>query len=613
MKHLFFTFTLMAVFAALVPSTMSAHDFEVDGIYYNISGNNVSVTYCGSSFFNSTDYSGVVVIPDSVTYDGRTYPVTNIEYAAFAYCNKVTNIILPHSLTTIGNQAFRSCSGLLGMTIPSSVTKIGTWTFLDCNSLSSLAVESGNPVYDSRDNCNAIIKTADNSLIYACVNTVIPNSVTKIGDYAYHDACRDLTSIEIPEQITYIGRSAYCNLSKITSIVVPRAVTFIGEQAFGFCNNLASIVVESGNPVYDSRDNCNAIIETASNTLITGCYNTIIPSTVTRIGNQSFNGISKLTSIDIPDGVTYIGVYSFANTKLRTVVIPESVTEICDQAFYYCTTLTSANIPDGVPYIGSYAFYCCSNLTNISIGKSVRSVGYYAFGRCPKLTSIELPDEVTYIGDYAFLSDIALQSINLGNYITNIGQETFSYCRSLKQINIPNSVTSIDRKAFEECTALEEVTIGDAVTSIGYRAFNHCSALKKLKLGSAVSSIGNEAFYGCDSLVNVMCKATTVPEANNNTFYNCYNQAKLYIPAESVEAYQAHNEWGRFTHMIPFIGAGPGDANGDGMINIADVTSLIDMLLSGEELPAYYDVNGDGEVNINDITNIIDMLMSGGF
>ena len=100
---------------------------------------------------------------------------------------------------------------------------------------------------------------------------------------------------------------------------------------------------------------------------------------------------------------------------------------------------------------------------------------------------------------------------------------------------------------------------------------------------------------------------------NHNTFNGRYDIATLFVPAEALENYQAHSIWGRFTHMIPFIGAGPGDANGDGMINIADVTSLIDMLLSGEELPAYYDVNGDGEVNINDITNIIDMLMSGGF
>ena len=163
-----------------------------------------------------------------------------------------------------------------------------------------------------------------------------------------------------------IGDGAFTGCESLTSITIPSSVTSIGSNAFTGCSGLESIRVESGNTVYDSRNNCNAIIETATNTLLYGCQNTIIPSSVTSIGNNAFRECSGLTSITIPSSVTTIG----------------------NNAFRDCSGLTSINIPNSVTSIGGYAFTGCSSITSIEIPSSVTSIGSNAFERCSSLNSI---------------------------------------------------------------------------------------------------------------------------------------------------------------------------------------------------------------------------------
>ena len=164
------------------------------------------------------------------------------------------------------------------------------------------------------------------------------------------------------------------------------------------------------------------------------------------------------------------------------------------------------------------------------------------------------------------------------------------------------------------CTNLKDVTFGSSVTSIGERAFN-LTAIENLVLPASVATISEHAFSYCDKLNSVVCKATVPPAAA--TVFDCnefedqdivYHEAILFVPNESLEAYRAHEEWGKFEHIVPFIGAGPGDVNGDGNVSIGDVTNLIDMLINGDA-PAYSDVNGDGQVSIADITALIDQLL----
>ena len=220
---------------------------------------------------------------------------------------------------------------------------------------------------------------------------VIPKSidgkmVTSIGFLAF-SGCSGLTSITIPEGVTSIAVGAFEGCSGLTSISIPEGVTSIGFLAFSECSGLTTIKVDSNNKKYDSRNNCNAIIDKETNTLIAGCKNTIIPEGVTSIGNYAFSRCSGLTSITIPEGVTSIGYRAFYNCSgLTSISIPEGVTSIGYSAFSGCSGLTSINIPNSVTSIGWAAFSGCSGLTSISIPKGVTSIESFAFYDCDDLT-----------------------------------------------------------------------------------------------------------------------------------------------------------------------------------------------------------------------------------
>ena len=768
MKHLLLS--LLVVMAALMPASMAAYDFEVNGIYYIKRANNtLRVTYKDNNY---NSYSGHVVLPPTVTYEGVTYTVTEIGnnafmnckellsvdiqspinaiYSkAFSGCSSLTNIELPKTLKTTGHTLFEKCTSLTSMTIPDSVTtvasnmfwyctniksihigksvsSIGNSLLLDCDSLTCITVDPENTTFDSRDNCNAIIETATNTLFLGCKTTVIPNTIETIGARAIYFvkgiktltipnsvttikeeglAGCDIHSLVIPNSVVTIETRAFqgcCNLEQIT---IGSSVTSIGESAFQSCDFIRKIfclaivppVIASDTfedspytyPIlyvptagfdsyignyYWSRFQVQEIESQAYNFVVDGIYykangnnatvntwvhnqysgDVVIPDVVVHdgtsynvvaIANQAFydcynlNSIvignnvkninanafelcTALTNVDFGDGITSIGESAFTQcVKLKSVILPASTVSIGNSAFSSCESINLLSLPENLQSIGGSAFSGCHSLTELYIPHSVSSIGISAFSKCRNLCSITVANDNTTFDSRescnAIINTIDNTLITgckgtiIPTSVVAIGRYAFYYCTDLTSIQIPNSILTIDDYAFNNCVSLSKVKLPDNIERIGKGAFGHIDSLKKVDIPASLTQIGDWAYTSSKNITQVISHATTPPSHSANSLfdYSTYTSALLSVPNESLEAYQSDSQWGKFTRIVPFIGAGPGDTNGDGNISIGDVTYLIDMLLESDELPAWADVNGDGRVSIGDITALIDLLL----
>ena len=612
---------------------LSAYDFEVDGLCYNITNDTLAPYTAEVTFKDSLSRSGTYSdmetanIPESVTYENKTYSVTSIRYCAFYFCRRLTSVTIPNSVTSIGYRAFEGCTYLTSITIPNSVTSIGIDAFQDT------------PWYDNQPDGVVYIGRVlykykgdmpDNTSI------IVENGITCITSEAFQ-WCRGLTSITLPNSVTYIGSQVFYGCTNLTSIIIPNSVTNIGTAILQWCTNLTSIIVEADNPNYDSRNNCNAIIDTKSNVLLTGCQTTMIPNDITGIGWSAFGGCTGLTSVTIPNGVTSIEDYTFEGCAgLASVTIPNSVTSIGSLAFFDCTGLTSITIPNSVTSIGSYAFSGCTGLSSATIPNGVMSIEERTFADCTSLTSITIPNSVTSIGSFAFDGCTGLSSITIPNSVTSIGYNAFGGCigltsitipnsvvslsgfrdcTNLTSVTIPNSVTSIEGGAFDGCIGLTSITIPNRVTSIGYDAFYGCTGLASVTIPNSVTSIGGRAFYGCTGLDTVVigngiteidnlygspfsncnnikylqlgsgvksignafsdtkklkqivCYAVEPPAAEKSCFYN-YN-IHVQVPCDNLEDYETDVAWGSFKYL-ECIGADNADTDGKVIVTPSD-------------------------------------------
>ena len=680
----------------------------------------IGLTSIGYEAFYYCSALTSIEIPNSVTF---------IDSWAFELCSSLTSIEIPNSVTSIGNYAFYLCSGLTSVVISNSVTYIGKSVFSNCRNLEQIIVASGNTVYDSRDNCNAIIETSTNVLISGCKNTVIPNSVTSIGYEAFY-YCRDLSSIEIPNSVTLIGNDAFaycsgltsitvladnppasgsdafysvnkgipvyvpcgsleayqnasvwyefnnympataCNSGEITAIAYPEeggsvtgegfydggvicTITAMANPGYSFINwtkdglgvsnseaysfyvagdaSFTANFVQEGTIITFADSNVKALCVANWDTNGDGELSYAEAAAVTNLGTV-FNNKRSITNFDELQyfvGLTSIGSNAFQNCNgLTSIAIPNSVKAIGSYAFQYCNGLTSIAIPNSVRSIGNYAFSGCSSLTSIAIPNSMTTIGSNAFSGCSGLTSIEIPNSVTIISDYAFsfcssLEQIIvasgntaydsrdncnaiietstnklvagckntvipnsvttigntafsgctnLMSIEIPNSVTSIGSNAFSYCTGLTSIAIPHSVTSIGSSAFGDCTNLTSIEIPNSVTSIGSSAFGDCtnltsieipnsvtsiegyvfyacSGLTSIDIPNSVTSIGDAAFYNCSGLKSLIVLAENPPTIGDDAFYRVSKGIPVYVPCGSVEAYTAAH-WGGFRTFV---------------------------------------------------------------
>lgn len=333
------------------------------------------------------------------------------------------------------------------------------------------------------------------SYSYYPTSVTLPEGLTHIGNNAFKGV--KMTTIDIPSTVTSIGKSAFIRCPNLTSLTIPAAVTSIGEQVVAECAALTSLAVESGNTTYDSRNNCNAIIETATNKMIAGCKNTVIPNGVTSIGNYVFYKQTGLTSISIPGSVTTIGEHAFED----------------------CTGLTSLSFAEGLTTIDWNAFKGCTGLaTSVTIPSTVTSIDTEAFTGCPFTSFVVADGNTTY--DSRDNCNALIQN-RWGNVTLIAG-----FPNSV----IPDEVTAIADYAFASQSTLTAVTIPASITKVGYKAFNDCSGLE-----------------------SITCLTTTPPTVDktfNSTFLNVSTTIPVYVPAGTKATYEATAGWNGFTNFI---------------------------------------------------------------
>jgi uncharacterized protein YjdB len=500
---------ILLLVALLLPVTAAAYDFEVDGIFYNINGNEAIVTYQQyANYSYQSDYNGDVNIPESVTYNGTTYTVASIGNSAFRDCSGLTSITIPNSVISIGSSAFYGCSGLTGsLTIPNSVTSIGSYAFCDCSGLTG--------------------------------SLTIPNSVTSIGSYAFCD-CSGLTgSLTIPNSVTSIARGSFKNCSGLTNINIPKSVETIYADAFVGCNSLQSFYVDEANTNYSSdkgvlissstlvmcparKDNycipstinylseyafndcmmSELTIEANSNDYLWSTATTFNRAQITSViinrrTNASFKGMSSLEYVTLGDKA---GVYvdiKFAGTGIHEVHLPYAVT-ICDSCFTDCEELSIIELGDNIISIGAKAFDNTAYLNNQQFESGIKYIDEYAVlydflsdtirvkdgtkllieALCynspystPPLNEVLLPNSLQYIGDNCFLSS-NLNSIILPDSLVSIGRSAFESTK-LSSISIPASVMSISQYAFASISYLTSVRFedGENILNLGKNEF----------------------------------------------------------------------------------------------------------------------------------------------
>lgn len=490
----------------------------------------------------------------------------------FFECTELNSIDLPDNLKYLGNESFRGCEKLENLTIPASVIKISVNFDFDApHGLKHIVVDENNQVYDSRENCNAIIETGTNTLIVGCQSTVIPNSITKIGIGAFRN-WETLEKITIPLSVVEITQHAFEGCSNLINVISlsstppylqgnaftnihPDAVLYVpdvkayqeSEWAQYFGGGIKALEEESTEPfvngIYYAFNEDGTSVSVTYGPDGEGTYsgNVTVPASVsiggktysvTGIGENAFKGCSSLTSVTLPEGLKTIGIRGFdVCTSLESINFPSTLTSIGDYAFALCAALKGEiALPAGVTSLPLGAFTGCESITSLTLSSTFKTIGIETFLNCKSLEVVNLPNGLAGIGESAFCSCGKLVSITLPQSLTDLGGNVFSGCSSLKSIAIPSGVKVIGRDAFASCTSLETVSLSEGLTEIGVNAFLDCKSLTSVTVPSSVTKVGEQAFKMCVALLKV-----ALPDAlatiGNYVFAACPNLKEVNTPS----------------------------------------------------------------------------------
>ena len=512
---------------------------------------------------------------------------------AFGGCSDLKSIELPDNLREIYVGAFNDCSNLTAIHIPVNVDTMDPGVFMGCSNLNSITVDSANSSYESPENANAIIDKATMELVEGCNNTVIPKGVKSIRNYAF------------------MGRA---NLNNIT---IPASVTSIGERIFEYCDSLEEIKVDADNATFDSRNNCNAIMESATNTLIAGCGKTVIPEGIETIGDSAFERVKTLTHVTIPKSVTEIRGYAFERCEnLSTVNLQKGIQTIGYGAFTECVGLTNLifcgtkadwqavtidedgreelesvlkyhelvkkeKVPATCGKDGSEEYWTCSicdqvylsadmtqNPQELTAPIAIPATGNHSWDNgvvTEKATTAKegiktytcTVCKATKTEKIAKLKPTNSSTVKKGTKVTikgykytvkNSSEVTFTGVKNKKasKISIPATVKIKNKKY--KVTAMSEkslkgvqaktIIVGNNVQTIGNSAMENCKQLTKVTLGKNVKKIGKNVFKSDKKLKNITIKSTKLKSVGKNAFKGINSKAKITVPKKKYTSYK---------------------------------------------------------------------------
>lgn len=355
------------------------------------------------AFKYCTNLEGKIVIPGNVERIGNDAftgckniseivlqgGIKEIGYGAFSYCENISELIIPNTVVSIEGTAFYSCKSIKDVKIPNGIKNIGRSAFCDCESISKITIP----------NTVTTIEVFSFSGCSNLTNIELPESISSIG-YGAFSECTNLANIKLPESIISIDNMAFSDCNSLKSITIPKNVTDIKGPLFGG-TPIEIINVDINNTKYDSRENCNAIVETSTNKIISACKNTKIPSSITTLGNSSYSQCASLEEITIPNNITTLenGVFSRCK-ELKKIEIPDSVTDTGTDLLSYCSKLQTIKISKKMTKINHRMFQGCTSLSQFEIPENINCIGEYAFEACYNLKNITIPSTVhdLYIG-----------------------------------------------------------------------------------------------------------------------------------------------------------------------------------------------------------------------
>ena len=504
-------------------------------------------------------------------------------------------------LTSISTYDFYTCKNLRAIVLPPQITSIGTSAFFGCSNLQEI---------------------------------VIPDAVKTISEYAFN-GCTGLRSVTFPEGLTTIGENAFNTCSSLQGIDIPSTVTSIALSAFWSCSSLTSITVDPANTVYDSREDCNALIKTSTNTLQLGIVTTVIPETVTTIGPSAFYGNARLQTIDIPEGVQSIEGSAFSGcTALTTVTLPSTLTNIGNNAFNGCKKLTNILLAEGLKTIGQMAFKGCTSLKKIVIPSTVTKIDYNAFTECSRLTKVAaMPTTPISIGSTVFPYR-KKSTLYVPKGCIEAYQNATTWMDFLNIVELDNTITAtVEPKEleagatatlainlanddfFDYHSVTMDITLPDRFNldadniTLSDRCTGMTATLEHMEDDAYRLTITSENAIITGTEGQLLTLSLLIPSRVANGKYQ--GIAQNIVMTDENGSTQALSD-AEFSWTV-LGGYAMGDVNHDGMVNVTDVSLTVNYIL-GNKPPVFFaenaDFDQDGDVNVTDVTIIVNYILT---